>query len=87
MQWGQGVASILPFLPRGVFDDGTTLIMGEAFDAACRDLRDVQQRDLVREIMAKKIIEAARKGEKDVTSLRDIALAAVTKDARVKRVT
>jgi len=61
--------------------------MGEAFDAACRDLRDVQQRDLVREIMAKKIIEAARKGEKDVTSLRDIALAAVAKEARAKRLT
>ena len=35
--WGLRVGSILPFVPRGVFDDATTRIMGEAFDAACKD--------------------------------------------------
>jgi hypothetical protein len=29
-------ASILPFMPRGVFDDAATKVMGQAFDAACK---------------------------------------------------
>jgi hypothetical protein len=29
------VGQILPFVPRVVFDDADTRIMGEAFDAAC----------------------------------------------------
>ena len=38
--------------------------MGEAFDAACEGLQDGGQPDLVREIIAKRIIEAAKKGER-----------------------
>jgi hypothetical protein len=32
------VASIIPFLPRGAFDDAATKAIGKAFDAACADL-------------------------------------------------
>ena len=32
------MGSILPFLPRGVFDDAATKAMGEAFDEACTGL-------------------------------------------------
>jgi hypothetical protein len=39
--------------------------MGEAFDAACADLHDDGQPALVREIIAKRIIEAAKTGERD----------------------
>ena len=46
-------------------DDETTRIMGEAFDAACGGLRDTGQPALVREIIAKRIVEAAKKGERD----------------------
>ena len=30
------MGSIIPFLPRGVFDDAATKAMGEAFDEACK---------------------------------------------------
>jgi hypothetical protein len=50
--------------------------MGEAFDAACKDLHDGGQPFVVREVMARRIIAAAHKGERDVGRLRDVALAA-----------
>jgi len=51
------------------------LVMCEAFDAACRDLHDTGQPDLVYEVIAKRIIEAAKSGERDPEKLRDWALA------------
>jgi hypothetical protein len=72
------VASIIPFLPRGVFDDAVTKVMGEAFDAACKALHDTGQPALVHEVMAWRIIEAARRGERDVGKLRAAALAALS---------
>ena len=74
------MGSILQFVPRGVFDDQTTLLMGEAFDAACRELHDTGQPAVVHEVMAKRIIAAARKGERDVMRLRNAALAALGKN-------
>jgi hypothetical protein len=62
------------------FDDGATRLMGEATDAACEDLRDTGQPALVREITAKRIIEAARKGERDPVRLRSAGLAALGYD-------
>ena len=59
------VASILPFIRPGAdFDDEATRIMGEAFDAACKEIHDAAPLDIVHEAMAKRIIEAARKGER-----------------------
>jgi hypothetical protein len=51
--------------------------MGEAFDAACTALHDTGQPFIVHEVMAKRIIDAAKTGERDPTRLRDIAMAAV----------
>ena len=62
--------------PAGVFDDHATKVMGEAFDAACKDLHDTGQPDLVYEAIAKRIIEAAKSGERDPEKLRDWALTA-----------
>ncbi len=56
--------------------------MAEAFDAACRELDDAGQPAVVHEVLARRIIDAARKGERDPTRLRDVALAAL---ARTKR--
>jgi hypothetical protein len=73
-----GVASILPFIRlRSDFDDEATRIMGEAFDAACIEIRDTEMLTVTHEVMAKRIIDAARKGERDPVRLRDIALAAL----------
>jgi len=77
--WGDcRVASILPFVRlRSDFPDDVTRIMGEAFDAACKELHDTGQPPIVQEIIAKRIIAAAQTGERDVTRLRDVALEAL----------
>jgi hypothetical protein len=75
------MATILPFvLNKSDFDDEATRLMAEAFDAACGGLQDGGQPDLVREIIAKRIIEAAKKGERDPVRLRDAGLAALGHD-------
>lgn len=71
------MGSILPFLPRGIFDDAATKVMGAAFDAARKALDDTGQPELVQEVMARRIIVAARKGERELTKLRDAALTAL----------
>ena len=54
------MATVLPFIRYNLdFDDETTRLMGEAFDAACKGLRDTGQPALVREIIARRIIKAA----------------------------
>ena len=60
----------------GVFDDSATKVMGEAFDAACKDLHDTGQPDIVYEVVATRIIEATKSGERDPDKLRDWALTA-----------
>jgi len=73
------VASILPFLRNTgtLFDDYATKAMGEAFDAACRELHDKGQPQIVYEVIAKRIIDAAKRGERDIVRLRDAGLAAL----------
>ncbi len=79
------MGSILPFISGAAFDDAETRIVGQAFDAACRELHDRGQPILVHEIIAKRIIAAAKRGERDPTRLRDAGLAALglkSKEAR-----
>ena len=69
-----GALSVLRFIPIGVFDEATVRIIGKAFDAACKELRDGGQPAVVHEVMIKRIIAAARKGERDMMRLMDAAL-------------
>jgi hypothetical protein len=81
------MASILPFIRKAgiVFDDSITKIIGEAFDSACRELRDTGQPPIVHEVIAKRIIDAARNGERDVVRLRKAAIAALgSNDDRIQ---
>ena len=50
---------------------------GRAFDAARESLQDRGPPEIVYEIIAKRIIEAAKKGERDPIRLRDAGLAAL----------
>ena len=59
-----------------VFDDHVTKAMGEAFEAACKDLDETGQPSVVYEAVAKRIIEIAKSGERDPNQLRDRALTA-----------
>jgi len=73
------MSSIIPFVRKSgvVFDDRVTDLLGQAFDAARRELHDKGQPDIVYEIVAVRIIEAARKGERDVSKLAAAGLAAL----------
>jgi len=70
------VASILPFIGKtgAVFDDRVTQMMGEAFDDACKELHDTGQPPIAYEMIAKRIIDAAKNGERDPARLRDAGL-------------
>lgn len=73
------MASILPFVRKSgvVFDDHVTALLGQAFDSASRELHDKGQPEIVYEIIALRIIEAAQKGERDVARLAAAGLAAL----------
>jgi hypothetical protein len=58
-------ATIVPFLKDGSFDPETVHAMGDAFDKARKLLHDRGQPGVVQEIIAKRIIEIARTGERD----------------------
>ena len=51
------------------FDDAATSAMGEAFDLTCKSLRIIGDAVSVREIIATRIIESAKDGERDPTRL------------------
>jgi hypothetical protein len=70
-------ASVVDFQPRGVFDDDATRVMGEAFDAAVASFADEFHPKVIYEVIARRIITAARKGERDPNRLRDVAIGAV----------
>ena len=66
-----------------VFDDDATRILGEAFDCACKTLHDKGQPQIVYEVIAKRIIDAAKNGERDPIRLRNIGLAGLRLDKDV----
>jgi hypothetical protein len=74
------MATIIPFVPRGVFDDATTNRLGAAFDAASSRLATVKQHDAVRDLVAKRIIAAALEGERSVRRLRNAGLQGLRAD-------
>jgi hypothetical protein len=57
-----------------MFDPEALAAMGEAFDAACKALEDTGQPQIVREVIAQRIIEAASRGERDPVRLVEAAL-------------
>jgi hypothetical protein len=60
------MASILPFIRKAD--------AGEAFDTACENLHDTGQPTIVYEVIAKRIIDAAKNGERDPVRLRNAGL-------------
>jgi hypothetical protein len=78
------MSTILPFIIRSetAFDDDVTRIMGLAFDAACAGPHQRNLSQPVREIIAERIIEAAKRGERDPKRLCSIAIAAISGDRK-----
>jgi hypothetical protein len=56
------------------FDGAATSAIGEAFDKACKSLRNLGCTSEVRDLIAKRIIDAAKNGERDPIRLREYAL-------------
>ncbi len=65
---------IRPFIQSGVFEPETVAAMSEAFEAACKELEDTSQPQIARDVIASRIIAAARLGERDPVRLRESAL-------------
>jgi hypothetical protein len=61
-------------LEHGAFEPDATAAMSEAFEAACKELRELGQLEMVRKVVARRIIAAARRGELDPVHLRTAAL-------------
>jgi hypothetical protein len=72
---GKRAMPINPSTEHGVFGPEATAAMGEAFDAACKELGCTSQPEVVRELVATLIIAAASYGELDPIRLRMVASA------------
>ena len=71
------MAQILQFLrPNDSFGPEVLAALGKAYDMAIEALHDSGQLDAVREVVARRIIRAAKKGEHDPARLCTLALAA-----------
>jgi hypothetical protein len=69
--------NVIPFGRHQALDPETNIIIGRAFDAAWLTLRAAKGEcgsDEMRETLARRIIELAQRGERDVAALRDEAL-------------
>ena len=66
---------IRPFIRSGAFEPEVIAVMSEAFEAACKEIYDAgQHHEVGREVIAGRIIAAARIGERDPVRLRAAAL-------------
>ena len=67
-----------PFTEQGAFEPEATAAMGEAFDAACKELHDSGEPKVRREVIARRIIAAASRGVLDPVRLRAAALSGLS---------
>jgi hypothetical protein len=72
--------SIRSFVTPGEFDSEALAAIVEAFDSACEALDDTGQPKIVLEVIAQRIIEAARRGERDPARLVKAALPWLTRE-------
>jgi hypothetical protein len=79
---GLAAMQIHSLMQPGAFGPEAIAVMGDALDAALKELQDIGQSDVqseaVRETIVGRIIGAARLGERDPARLRAAALSGVT---------
>jgi len=79
---GLAAMQIHSLMQPGAFGPEAIAVMGDALDAALKELQDIGQSDVqseaVRETIAGRIIGAARLGERDPARLRAAALSGMT---------
>ena len=59
------------------FDPEHVAAMSVAFDDLCQELELAQRDDPLRELVARQVIEFAKRGERDPTKLKSLVLAAI----------
>lgn len=69
--------SIYEILKGGVFEPKHIEAMGQAFDAVCSGLELSNRDDPLRDLVARKVIECAQRGEHDPERLARIVLSAL----------
>jgi hypothetical protein len=67
------MATILPFVKDGVFDDKDITAMSMALDDVCKIL-NLRDDNSAKEVIASRIVDLARAGERSSTRLRDRVL-------------
>jgi hypothetical protein len=73
------MAQILQFIrPEKVFDSETTAVLAAAYERAISGLRACGQPEVMREVVARRIIALAAKGERDPERLYAAALAGLS---------
>ena len=70
--------------PTDVFNPEGITVIGKAYDMAIEALHDVGQPEVVREVIAKRIIEAAKRGEHEPAALCAVALSAFNSDTLMR---
>ena len=68
------MVAVLPVFEHAAFDCQTTQLMGEVYDCICQMPIARTWPQIVREVIASRIIEAAHGGERDPDRLRACAL-------------
>ena len=63
------------------FGPDVVRLLSEAFDIACKALKDTGQPDIIKEVLASRIIAAAQKGTRNPTKICEEALASFGLDA------
>jgi len=66
-------------LQNHVFDPDTIAVMGTAFEDALHELRLTDRADPATELVARKVIELAERGERDPARLRDQVVRSLSK--------
>ena len=70
----RGATSAVPIFRDGAFDAEATRSLGDAYDLACRSLHPKGRLPVVQELLARTIVEAAQRGERNPDRLAAIAL-------------
>jgi hypothetical protein len=65
---------IRPYLEGATFNPEVIQLLSEAYQATCRVLGLIDRADPMTEIVAKKIIEIAKRGERDPLKIRQLVL-------------
>ena len=61
--------SVVQLFQEAAFGPEMTRVMGDAFERATRSLHDTGQPELIKEVIAKRIIDAVRRGIRDPREL------------------